>query len=182
MANNPISVGGQAVIEGVMMRSPSYYATAVRTPQGRIVIQKNRFVAMTHRFRFLNIPVIRGDSEQLMTVIQNLVHNAVKFGRENTEVRVGIRVTEGQTLAVSVTDRGEGISAQHVPRLTERFYRVDTARSRKAGGTGLGLSIVKHLVAAHGGQVGIESELGTGTTVWFTIPDSATGDRFRNTG
>jgi uncharacterized protein YqhQ len=79
MAKNPISVGGQAVIEGVMMRSPSFYATAVRTPQGRIVIQKNRFTAMTHRFRFLNIPVIRGALNLVETMwigIQSLSYSA----------------------------------------------------------------------------------------------------------
>ena len=79
MSKSPISVGGQAVIEGVMMRSPTYYATAVRTPQGRIVIQKHRFIALTHRFRFLNIPVLRGALNLVETMwigIQSLTYSA----------------------------------------------------------------------------------------------------------
>ena len=88
---------------------------------------------------------------------------------------------DGEHTRIEVSDDGPGIPTAQLDRVFERFYRVDTARSRKAGGTGLGLSIVKHLVAAHGGEVGIESELGTGTMVWFTIPDSASGDPFQDT-
>lgn len=88
MPQNPISVGGQAVIEGVMMRSPTYYATAVRTPQGRIVIQKNRFVALTHRFRFLNIPILRGALNLVETMwigIQSLTYSAEQAMEEEEE-------------------------------------------------------------------------------------------------
>ena len=82
MADKPISVGGQAVIEGVMMRSPTYYATAVRTPHGNIVIQKNRYVSLTHRFKFLNIPIVRGALnlvEMMWIGIQSLSYSASQY-------------------------------------------------------------------------------------------------------
>jgi uncharacterized protein YqhQ len=88
MPEKRISVGGQAVIEGVMMRSPTYYATAVRTPQGTIVIQKNRFVALTHRFKFLNIPILRGAInlvEMMWIGIQSLSYSASHGGQRQAE-------------------------------------------------------------------------------------------------
>jgi two-component system phosphate regulon sensor histidine kinase PhoR len=122
---------------------------------------------------------IRVDRDALVQVLCNLLDNAVRYTPEGGSVRLTTSRNKDRT-RIEVSDHGPGIPTAQLKRVFERFYRVDTARSRQAGGTGLGLSIVKHLVAAHGGEVGIESELGTGTTVWFTIPDSASGDPFQN--
>jgi two-component system, OmpR family, phosphate regulon sensor histidine kinase PhoR len=126
-----------------------------------------------------------GDADELIQVFQNLIDNAIKYGRPGTAVTVsGMRIADPAEIrahlpglrrakamiAVAVADHGEGIAREHIPRLTERFYRVDAARSRDLGGTGLGLAIVKHLVQAHGGELLIESALGHGTTVSFTLP------------
>ena len=118
---------------------------------------------------------LRVDRDALVQVLCNLLDNAVRYTPEGGSVRLTTSRSEDRT-RIEVSDDGPGIPTAQLERVFERFYRVDTARSRQAGGTGLGLSIVKHLVAAHGGEVGIESELGAGTTVWFTIPDPASGD------
>ena len=105
----------------------------------------------------------------------NLVDNAIKSSEPGRAVRIAaaadVAVPGGVTIAVR--DQGCGIAAEHLPRLFERFYRVDKARSRKAGGTGLGLSIVKHIVQAHGGTVAVESEPGVGSTFTIRLPAAA---------
>ncbi|HEX7785717.1 MAG TPA: ATP-binding protein, partial [Methylomirabilota bacterium] len=106
----------------------------------------------------------------LAQVLINLVDNAVKYTPEGGSVAVAGRRLEEGGVEVSVRDTGIGIPPADLPRITERFYRVDKARSRELGGTGLGLAIVKHLVMAHGGELGIESEQGRGTIVRFTVP------------
>jgi two-component system phosphate regulon sensor histidine kinase PhoR len=125
-----------------------------------------------------DVPAITGDHDQLEQVFQNLFDNAVKYGREGGLIRVGLEcVPPGGKfparpgVILSVADDGAGIPRQHLPRLTERFYRVDTGRSRAVGGTGLGLAIVKHVVNRHRGQLLIESEEGRGTsfTVWLPV-------------
>ncbi|MBV9522973.1 MAG: PAS domain-containing protein [Alphaproteobacteria bacterium] len=118
------------------------------------------------------LPDALGEPDELAQVFQNLIDNAIKYGREGTPIEVTGRFVErGQGarrfIAVAVRDRGEGIRREHVPRLTERFYRVDTARSRAMGGTGLGLAIVKHIVNRHRGTLEIESEPGFGSV--FTV-------------
>jgi len=122
------------------------------------------------------LPVI-GDGEELAQVFQNLIDNAIKYGRAGTEVRIEVAESEAarrrlgrRGLAVSVIDRGEGIGREHLPRLTERFYRVDTARSRQLGGTGLGLAIVKHIVNRHRGALEISSAEGEGSTFTVLLP------------
>lgn len=112
------------------------------------------------------------DPGALLQILRNLLENAARYAPEGSEVRVSFALDENG-LCVEVTDSGPGIPPVHQERVFERFYRVDPARSREEGGTGLGLSIVKHLVAAHGGEVGIRSDIGTGTTAWFTIPFKA---------
>jgi two-component system phosphate regulon sensor histidine kinase PhoR len=111
------------------------------------------------------------DRDALYQVLSNLLDNAVRYSPDASTVRLRVRPWEGG-VRFEVADDGPGIPSAQIERVFERFYRVDAARSREAGGTGLGLSIVKHLVAAHGGDVGIDSVLGQGTTVWFTLPDS----------
>ncbi|WP_207455905.1 ATP-binding protein [Azospirillum sp. SYSU D00513] len=148
-------------------------------------------------------PMVTGDEDQLTQVFQNLVSNAIKYTREDTEVTVSVtladpaarapvpnsapgtasgareaarlsgRATGRPMVAVSVRDRGDGIARTHLPRLTERFYRVDAARSRAMGGTGLGLAIVKHIVNRHRGRLTIESEVGTGSTFTVQLPVAA---------
>jgi two-component system phosphate regulon sensor histidine kinase PhoR len=141
------------------------------------------------------------DAEQLAQVVRNLLENAARYGREGGAIRLGVayragaeaprpeeaasaggrlgRRVEGHArlparpgVVLSVTDDGPGIAKEHLPRLTERFYRVDKGRSRSAGGTGLGLAIVKHIVNRHRGQLVIDSEEGVGTTFRIWLPGS----------
>jgi len=128
------------------------------------------------------LPQIIGDTTQLMQVFDNLVLNAIKYGPEGTAVAVRARLIDNmlddekklrefdQLLEISVTDEGDGIAEEHIPRLTERFYRVDAARSRKVGGTGLGLSIVKYVLERHHGVLHVESELEKGSVFTVFLP------------
>ncbi len=102
--------------------------------------------------------------------MHNLVGNALKYGDVAKPVRVSVARGDGGMIRLAVADQGEGIPAQHLPRLTERFYRVDPGRSRAAGGTGLGLAIVKHIVERHRGRLDIASVAGVGTTVTVLLP------------
>ena len=113
---------------------------------------------------------VRADRDRLVQILVNLVDNAVKFTPEGGRVRVEAGSAPGGRVEIRVRDTGIGIPSTDLPRITERFYRVDKTRSREIGGTGLGLAIVKHLVQAHGGELHIESVLGHGTTVSFTVP------------
>jgi two-component system phosphate regulon sensor histidine kinase PhoR len=113
---------------------------------------------------------VHADQDRLAQILINLVDNAVKYTPENGWVTVRARPVEAARADVRVRDTGVGIPAADLPRITERFYRVDKARSRELGGTGLGLAIVKHLVLAHAGELAIESQEGEGTTVRFTLP------------
>jgi two-component system phosphate regulon sensor histidine kinase PhoR len=123
------------------------------------------------------LPDVLGDRDELAQVFQNLLDNAVKYGRPGTEITVGAETVlrlshHGDVgsipfVSVAVRDHGEGIAREHLPRLTERFYRIDTARSRELGGTGLGLAIVKHILNHHRGFLEVESTSGTGSV--FTV-------------
>jgi two-component system phosphate regulon sensor histidine kinase PhoR len=112
---------------------------------------------------------IRADEARLRQVFDNLLDNATKYSNPNGEVRLGAE-RRGDETVLSVTDTGIGISANDLPRIFERFYRADKARSRELGGTGLGLSIVKHITQLHGGRVQAESELGKGTSIRVILP------------
>ena len=119
-----------------------------------------------------DLPHAIGDHDELIIVFQNLIDNALKYARPETSVRVEARPSGKDRVAVAVRDEGDGIPAAHLPRLTERFYRVDTARSRQLGGTGLGLAIVKHVVNRHRGRLDIRSAPGKGSTFTVTLPAS----------
>ncbi|HET9366812.1 MAG TPA: ATP-binding protein [Candidatus Udaeobacter sp.] len=113
--------------------------------------------------------VLRADGTRLEEALHNLLDNAVKFSTENGRILLrGARC--GSNVVLSVADNGIGISREHLPRIFERFYRADKARSRELGGTGLGLAIVKHIAQLHGGRVEAESELGRGTTIRVVLP------------
>jgi two-component system phosphate regulon sensor histidine kinase PhoR len=121
---------------------------------------------------------ILGERDELLRVVENLIENAVRYGGSGGRVEVALRrhtdAASGRTnVEIAVRDHGPGIAAEHIPRLTERFYRVDVASSRDQGGTGLGLAIVKHIVNRHRGRLLIESVLDEGTTVRAILPEFA---------
>ncbi len=135
--------------------------------QGLSSVFKARHAAVLN-----NIPpglVVKADPEKLGQVFINLLENSVKFSPKDAAVEVSAQTLPG-SVKVLVKDNGIGIPQEHLPRVFERFYRADKARSREMGGTGLGLSIVKHVVELHGGTVGAESAVGLGSVFWFTIP------------
>jgi two-component system phosphate regulon sensor histidine kinase PhoR len=113
--------------------------------------------------------IVTGDRGQLHQLIHNIISNAFKYGREGSPVRATLKTTQG-TVRFAVQDEGEGIAPEHLPRLTERFYRADPGRSRQIGGTGLGLAIVKHIVERHRGRLDIASVVGEGTIVSVELP------------
>ncbi len=123
--------------------------------------------------RFAKPAIVRGDRDELLQVLQNLVQNALKYGRPDGKVRIeakhipSLNQPARGRFAISVVDDGPGIPAEHLPRLTERFYRVDVDSSREKGGTGLGLAIVKHILNRHRGELAIASTPGQGST--FTV-------------
>jgi signal transduction histidine kinase len=123
-----------------------------------------------------DMPSIRADETRLQEVLYNLLENAVKYSRENGEIRLQAK-RSGSEIVISVGDDGTGISKDDLPRIFERFYRADKARSRELGGTGLGLAIVKHIAQLHGGRVEAESEPGRGTTVRVFLPVNIPQDR-----
>jgi len=116
-----------------------------------------------------SLPSVRADREAIHQVFSNLIDNAMKYGRSGGRILLGARPAR-RGVEFYVQDFGAGIASEHLPRLFERFYRVDKARSRESGGTGLGLAIAKHIMLAHGGSIRAESELGHGSTFLFTLP------------
>jgi two-component system phosphate regulon sensor histidine kinase PhoR len=126
-------------------------------------------------------PLVVGERDELMQLFQNLIHNAIKYGKQGGHVWLEIGSTSasagrgaaGSMITVSIRDDGEGIAREAIPRLTERFYRVDVKRSRERGGTGLGLAIVKHIIARHQGRLQIESQPGEGSVFTVFLPAAA---------
>jgi two-component system phosphate regulon sensor histidine kinase PhoR len=116
-----------------------------------------------------SLPLVLADREAIHQVFANLIDNAMKYGRSGGRIELGARATR-RGIEFYVRDFGAGISSEHLPRLFERFYRVDKARSRESGGTGLGLAIAKHLMRAHSGSIFAESEIARGSTFFFTLP------------
>lgn len=124
------------------------------------------------------LPAVIADRDQILQVLHNLVSNALKYGHTGTPITVRAAAEPARPgvpaqVRITVIDQGDGISPEHLPRLTERFYRVDSQRSRKMGGTGLGLAIVKHIIERHRGRLDISSQQGEGTTVSFSLPQAA---------
>ena len=117
-----------------------------------------------------NTPVIvNADKERILQVLTNLIVNSIKYGKENGFTEVKVEDYDKDRIIVRIKDNGEGIEDEHLPRLFERFYRIDKNRSRKKGGSGLGLSIVKHIIEAHQEQIFVESKIGQGTEFSFTL-------------
>jgi len=115
-------------------------------------------------------PVMLGSFDEMTEVFVNIVENAIKYGYENTDIEISMFEVSSNRLQIDVTNHGEGIEQRHLPRLTERFYRVDKARSRQIGGTGLGLAIVKHIVNRHRGSLSVTSTLKDATTFSVIVP------------
>lgn len=115
-----------------------------------------------------NLPPVYVDGSRVEQVLTNLIHNAIKFTPPKGEIRLAANAYDNQTMLVKVTDSGVGIAPEDLPRVFERFYKADRARS--GGGTGLGLAIAKHIVQAHGGRIWVESRVGKGSTFFFTLP------------
>jgi two-component system phosphate regulon sensor histidine kinase PhoR len=116
-----------------------------------------------------SLPQVLADREAIHQVFANLIDNAMKYGRSGARIELGAHAAE-RGIEFYVRDFGAGISSEHLPRLFERFYRVDKARSRESGGTGLGLAIAKHIMRAHAGTIRAESDLGRGSTFIFSLP------------
>jgi two-component system, OmpR family, phosphate regulon sensor histidine kinase PhoR len=116
--------------------------------------------------------LVRGDRDEIVQVFVNILQNAIKYGRQGGAVTLQVSFVDGQRrrLRIAISDDGPGISEEHLPRLTERFYRVDDKSSREKGGTGLGLAIVKHIIARHRGELKIASKLGLGSTFTVELP------------
>ena len=116
-----------------------------------------------------NSVLVYADKERILQVLTNLVVNSIKYGKENGYTEIAVDEYDKDRIVVRVIDDGEGIEEEHLPRLFERFYRIDKTRSRKKGGSGLGLSIVKHIIEAHQEQIYVKSKVGIGTEFSFTL-------------
>ena len=143
--------------------------------------------------RLDDLPAINGDDDELTQVFQNLIDNAIKYGRTGASIRIAgwtvaptpaaagagtplpAQRLDRPAVAVAVMDEGDGIAREHLPRLTERFYRIETARSRELGGTGLGLAIVKHILNRHRGALDVDSTVGVGSTFTVHLPIAGRG-------
>ena len=113
---------------------------------------------------------VYADKEKIRQVFINLVDNAIKYGKQNGTIESSFYRIDGRRILIEISDDGSGIAEEHLPRIFERFYRTDLARSRKVGGSGLGLSICKHIVEAHGQTIHVRSKIDVGTTFGFTLP------------
>jgi len=110
------------------------------------------------------------DKEKIRQVFTNLADNAIKYSNDNDIIEASFYNVDGRNVLIEISDEGVGITEEHIPRIFERFYRTDLARSRKEGGSGLGLSICKHIIEAHGQTIHVRSKLDVGTTIGFTLP------------
>jgi two-component system phosphate regulon sensor histidine kinase PhoR len=140
-----------------------------------LVAKTSAITSSDKQFKNLNFNIqenlqFAGSQSELLSAMCNLANNAVRYTPLDGEIWVSLHISDRGEAVFTVRDTGSGIASEHLPRLTERFYRVDTSRSRESGGTGLGLAIVKHVVQRHGGELQISSTLGKGSTFAFTLP------------
>ena len=126
-------------------------------------------ITLTFDMEYQQPIFVWADAEKIQQVLTNLIVNAIKYGHEDGTIEVSIEDLVKSKVIIRITDNGEGIAKEHIPRLFERFYRVDKSGSRKEGGSGLGLSIVKHIIEAHGEKIYVESVLGVGSEFSFTL-------------
>ena len=126
-------------------------------------------ITLTFDIDYKDPILVHADKERIQQVLTNLIVNSIKYGRTKGTTEVSIENLIKNKVIVRVTDNGEGISKANIPRLFERFFRVDKSGSRKEGGSGLGLSIVKHIIEAHDEKIYVESELGVGSEFSFTL-------------
>ena len=129
-------------------------------------------ITLTFDMKYPEPIMVNADKEKIQQVITNLLVNSIKYGHENGTTEVSVENLIKNKVIVRVTDNGEGIAKQHIPRLFERFYRVDKSGSREEGGSGLGLAIVKHIIEAHNEKIYVESVLGVGSEFSFTLEKS----------
>jgi two-component system phosphate regulon sensor histidine kinase PhoR len=113
---------------------------------------------------------VYADKEKIRQVLINFVDNAIKYGKNNGTIEASFYNVDGKNVLIEISDDGAGISEEHLPRIFERFYRTDLARSRKGGGSGLGLSICKHIIEAHHQAVHVRSKIDVGSTFGFSLP------------
>lgn len=128
-----------------------------------------KHITLTFDTKYANPIYVRADQEKIQQVVTNLVMNSIKYGREGGTTEVSIENLVKNKLIVRVTDNGEGIQKQHIPRLFERFFRVDKSGARSEGGSGLGLAIVKHIIEGHNEKIYVESQFGVGSEFSFTL-------------
>ncbi len=126
-------------------------------------------ITLTFDLEYNDSIMVNADRERIQQILTNLIENSIKYGKEDGTTEVSIEDLIKNKVIVRVTDNGEGIQADHIPRVFERFFRVDQSGSRKEGGSGLGLAIVKHLVEAHDEKIYVESQLGVGSEFSFTL-------------
>ena len=126
-------------------------------------------ISLTFDMVYDNPILVNADEDKIQQVLTNLIDNSIKYGESNGTTEVSIENLIKNKVIVRITDNGEGIDAENIPRLFERFYRVDQSGSRKKSGSGLGLSIVKHIIEAHNEKIYVESELGVGSEFSFTL-------------
>lgn len=119
--------------------------------------------------------LVYGDKQRIEQVLENLITNAIKYGKKNGVCMVKFAPIDSEKLSICIMDEGDGISPEHLPRIFERFYRIDTSRSREEGGSGLGLSIVKHILEAHKQTIKVSSEKGKGSSFCFTLDTTGLG-------
>ena len=130
--------------------------------------QKNKVKLLLEQ-NFEKPVFVSADEKRIQQVLTNLIINSIKYGVEYGTTEISIEELSAQKLLIRITDNGEGIAKEHLPRLFERFYRVDRNRSRMEGGSGLGLAIVKHIIEAHQEQIFVKSKVGIGTEFSFTL-------------
>jgi two-component system phosphate regulon sensor histidine kinase PhoR len=129
-------------------------------------------ISLTFDIDYLDPVMVHADKERIQQVLSNLIENSIKYGKAFGTTEVSVEYIIKRKVIIRITDNGEGIEKEHIPRIFERFYRVDKSGSRKVGGSGLGLSIVKHIVEAHKEKIYVESQIGVGSEFSFTLEKS----------